>query len=154
MLPNAPERIHQELELHIGLGRTYIMTRGYAAPEVQQTYSRAYELCRHVQETQQLFPALYGLWQFYWFRADLLTAYELGEQLLSLTQRQKEPFPLAVAHYVLGTTLYYRGAFVAAQAHLEQSIPLYDPQRHTVPASLYGINPKINSLIIQYLRQK
>ena len=38
--------------------------RGSAAPEVEQAYTRARELCLQVGETPQLFPVLFGLWWF------------------------------------------------------------------------------------------
>ena len=40
-LPATPERSQQELPLHIALGASLIATKGYAAPEVEQTYARA-----------------------------------------------------------------------------------------------------------------
>ena len=45
-----------------------IATKGWAAPEVEQAYTRARELCQQVGETPQLFPVLFGLWQFYLVR--------------------------------------------------------------------------------------
>ena len=39
--------------------------KGFAAPEVEQAYARARELCQQVGDTPQLFPVLRGLWVFY-----------------------------------------------------------------------------------------
>ena len=44
-LPDTPERTQTELELQIALGTALIATKGYAAAEVEQTYSRAWQLC-------------------------------------------------------------------------------------------------------------
>jgi predicted ATPase len=63
-LPHSPERIQQELKLQISLGVPMTATMGYAAPEVEQTYARARELCQQIGETSQLFPVLRGLAQF------------------------------------------------------------------------------------------
>jgi hypothetical protein len=63
-------------------------------------------------------------------RAELQTAHELDKQLLSLAQGTQDPGLLAMAHCALGTTLLYLGELTSAQAHLEQSIALYDPQQH------------------------
>src|SRR4030095_7073344 len=67
-LPETPPRAQQELDLQIALGPALSATKGQAAPEVEQTYTRARELCRQVGETPQLFPALEGLWSFYYGR--------------------------------------------------------------------------------------
>jgi predicted ATPase len=47
-LPDTPERIQQEFVLQITLGPALMAMKGYAAPEVVQTYSRTRELCRQV----------------------------------------------------------------------------------------------------------
>ena len=62
-LPDTPERAQQELTLQIALGVPLMATKGYAAPEVEQAYARARELCQQVGETPQLFPVLWGLWR-------------------------------------------------------------------------------------------
>ena len=54
-------------------GRSLIATKGYAAPEVAQTYTRARELCQQMGETPQLFLVLSGLRHFYEVRAELQT---------------------------------------------------------------------------------
>ena len=40
-LPDTPERTQQELTLQIALGQPLMATKGYAAPEVEQAYTRA-----------------------------------------------------------------------------------------------------------------
>ena len=45
-LPETPERTQREVDMHIALGASLIATKGYAAPEVEQTYTRARQLCQ------------------------------------------------------------------------------------------------------------
>ncbi len=78
MLPETPARAQQELNLLIALGPALMATKGYATPEVEQTYARARALCQQVGEIPQLFPTLWGLWWFYEGSGALLTARELG----------------------------------------------------------------------------
>ena len=146
-LPDTPERTQQELDLQITLGPALMATKGYAAPEVEQVYARARELCQQVGETPQLFPVLWGLWWFYEVRAELQTARELGEQLLSLAQRQQDPALLLEAHRALGQTLFWLGELAPARAHLEQGIALYDPQQHRSLAFHYGQDPGVGCRI-------
>jgi DNA-binding winged helix-turn-helix (wHTH) protein/predicted ATPase len=147
-LPDTPERIQQELTLHLALGVPLRATKGYGAPEVKQTYTRARELCRHLGETPQLFPALWGLRYFYFIRAELQTARELGQELLSLAQRVQDPALLVQAHFALGATLLVRGELPPARALLEQGVALYDPLQHRSHALLYSQDPKVASLSI------
>jgi predicted ATPase len=137
-LPDTPARAQQELRLQTTLGPALIATKSWAAPEVEHAYTRARELCRQVGETLQLFPVLVGLEGFYLARAELRTAYELAEQLLSLAQRVQDPALLLEAHHTLGATLFHLGELTAAQQHLERGIALYDPQQHRSHAFLYG----------------
>ena len=142
-LPETPERAQQELMLQIALGVPLIAIQGYTVPEVEKTYTRALELCQQIGETPQLFPVLRGLWLFYVTRAELQTARELGEQLLTLTQSGQNPGLSLLAHYALGLTLFYLGELVPAHAHMEQGITLYDPQQHCSLAFLYGQDPGV-----------
>ena len=89
-------------------------TKGYAAPDVEGAYTRARELCQQIGETSQLFPVLCGLWLFYHVRAELRTARELGEQLLTIAQPTQDLAFLLQAHRALGTTLFVLGELGSA----------------------------------------
>src|SRR5262245_1233826 len=41
-LPETPDRVRREVDMHIALGASLIATKGYAAPDVEQTYLRAH----------------------------------------------------------------------------------------------------------------
>ncbi|MBI4233204.1 MAG: AAA family ATPase, partial [Chloroflexi bacterium] len=127
-LSSTPERIQRELDLQAVLGPALMTARGYATPEVEKIYTRVRELCRQVGETPQLFTALRGLWEFYEARAELQTARELAEQLLSLAQGRQDRSLLLVSHHALADTLILFGEFAAVREHSEQGIALYDPQ--------------------------
>jgi class 3 adenylate cyclase/predicted ATPase len=139
-LPDTPERVQHELELHLTLGPVLMNVRGMAAPEVGALYTRARELFQQVGETSQLFPVLFGLWRFSLLRAELQLARELGRQLLRLAQQAQNSALLLVAHRALGTTLLWQGEMPLAREHLEQGIALYDPQQHRPLAFVYGMD--------------
>ena len=113
-------------------------TKGPAAPEVEQTYTRARTLCEQVGETTQLFAVLRGLWVLHHVRAELSTARELGEQLLTMAQRSNDSALLLEAHRALGSTVLWLGEFPLARTHLEQASSLYDPQQHRALAFIHG----------------
>ena len=60
-LPETRERVQRDVNMHIALGASLIATKGYAAPEVGETYTYTRQLCQHLEEPQQLFPVLRGL---------------------------------------------------------------------------------------------
>jgi TOMM system kinase/cyclase fusion protein len=137
-LPESPQRIQQELLLHITLGASLIVTKGHGAREVEQTYLRAQQLCQHLEDPYQLFPVLWGLWSYYHTRADFQREHALGEQLLTLAQQVRDTSMLCAAHRVLGTTLFRLGVPTSAYTHFTQGIALYNPQQHRASAFLYG----------------
>jgi predicted ATPase len=110
-LPDTPERAQQELTLQLALAAPLMATKGWATPEVARTYSRARELCQQVGETSQLFPALWGQWGFYFIGGELQTARELGEQLLSISQRAQDPALLVEGHHALWPSLFFLREF-------------------------------------------
>ena len=142
-LPETRERTSHELALLVTLGVPLLMTRGYAAPDVERTYARARVLCQQVGEGLQFLPALAGLFRFYFVRAELETARELGDQVLRLAEQTKDPVTLMVAHSLLGALLLCRGEFLAAREHLDRGIALYDPHEHRFMATLYGDDPGV-----------
>jgi predicted ATPase len=140
-LPETPERGQHEVDIHLTLGASLLATKGQAAPEVAQTYSRARQLCAHLEAPHQLFPVLHGLWVYHLVRAEYQTAHALGEQLLTLAQQAQDPGMLLVAHQALGTTLYFQGALVAASRALTQGSIWYDRAHHQNVALVYGQDP-------------
>ena len=145
-LPEAPERIQQELALQTALAPALVVSQGFNAPEVEYAYTRAYQLCQQVGETPHLFTVLSGLARFYFTRGELQTARELGEQLLTLAQRQHNPAFLLDAYLALGSTLCLLGEFVSAHAHLKQARILHDTQRSHFLAFRHGRVPGIHCL--------
>ncbi len=143
-LPDTPERAQHELMLQIALGAPLMATKGFAAPEVESTYTRARELCRQIGETPQLFPVLAGLFTFYYVQGRLQIAHELEEQLLSLAHRQQYPALLLEAHHACWSTARSRGELAVARVHAEQGLALYGPQHHRAQAFLYtGHDPGV-----------
>jgi len=136
-LPDAPERIRQELALQIALSSQVWATEGYAAPAVKDIYDRALELCRQIGETSQLFSALFGFCGFYLVKGEQKIALELANQLIGLAQHQTDSLLSVRANYAMGLMSVMLGEFVQAQTHLEQSIALYHPEQHHSHADLY-----------------
>ena len=145
-LPDTLERAQHELMFQIALAAPLFSTKGWAAPELGTAYTRAYELCQQLDDTPQLFSVLFGMHVFYVIRAELTTAQEHGEQLMSLAQHVQDPERLLAANFVLGHLAMYRGEFASARAYFEQNIALYDSQQHQHLAFLYGQDMGVTSL--------
>jgi predicted ATPase len=137
-LPETLARAQQELDLQVALAPALIATKGFAAPEVEQAYTRARALSQQVGATTQRFPVLWGLWVFYHVRGESQRARELGEQFLSLAHRAQDRALVLQAHHALGPTCLQMGELPRACAHFEYGIALYDPAQHRAQAFVYG----------------
>src|SRR5262249_17895414 len=116
--------------------------KGQAAPEAEQVYSRALELCKQVGDNAQHFAALLGLRRFYISTGQLQITRELSEQSLVIAQRLDDPALLWEAHLTLGGTLFYLGEFEAARLHLEQGLALYAPEQSRFQVFSSGADPQ------------
>lgn len=123
------------------LGPALMGVKGFSAPEVEQVYTRARELCQQVGETPRLFLVLQGLSAFYALRGKLETLRELVEQRLNLAQRQQAPDLLLPAHIALGHTLLALGEVASARVHLERRMAHYSPRPHQSLSFGGGIDP-------------
>jgi predicted ATPase len=142
-MPETPQLRRQELEVQLALGPAFMVTRGFGASEVADTYARARQLCEQLGDRQQLFPVLFGLWRSAHVRAQLREARELGEQLLSLANAQGDAALFVAAHGPLGQTLCILGELTLAREHLQHVVALYEPQRHRALALRFGYDPGI-----------
>lgn len=141
-LPEDTERDHSELALCMAMGVPLMLSAG-PVPEIEQAYGRALELSQQMPESQDLFPAVRGLYTYYAGLADYHTAERLAQQLLRIAEEQNNDALSLEAHRALGTTFLMRGELRDAQHHLEMALRLYDPSRHRALAQPYGMDPGV-----------
>jgi predicted ATPase/DNA-binding winged helix-turn-helix (wHTH) protein len=142
-LPDGSERDQSELVLRVCLGVALSATQGYAASEVEETYTRALELCRSRGGSSELFSTLHGLCRFYGVRADFGIAIEVGDELYRHAEEQGTAALLLEASWAKGTMLVYRGELDAARRLLEQGVSIYAPEKHGSHAFEYGQDPGV-----------
>ena len=140
-LPETPDRARNELRLQVTFGTSRQFTI-WGSPEVAQALGRARELCRQVPDTSELSRILLGLWRFHLARVDFPTTLELGEQLLSLAEREKDPLLFQVAHFTLGYTLLHLGDPAAARSHVERDLSYHDAHLARIRAA-YILDPRV-----------
>jgi predicted ATPase/class 3 adenylate cyclase len=142
-VPETPEHTQHALTLHIALGTALQNVKGQAAPEVEQAYTQARMLSQQVGETPELAPVLFGLWRFYNVQPRLHAARELGDTLLRLAQHTHDPGLAVIAHYALGATCFFLGAFPVARQHMEDGIARYTPDQRRAPVFRMGHDPGV-----------
>ena len=126
VLPDAPEQLDEELALRLAIGGPLMETNGCAAPEVEQTYTRAWVLCDQLGRSNDLFPVLRGLWNCYLDRGEFQRCHGLAERLVVLADEQGAPIRRALARRARGTTLFCLGRFADATVALDEGIAIDD----------------------------
>ena len=147
-LPHTAARDQLELGLCMMMGKVLLVARGFASPEVEQTYTRAWKLAQKLDDPSQRYPALWGFWAFYSTIGDMQKSIEVGRQLLDLAQTGEDEEQLLQAWRALGATYYQMGDFTRAREQYSQAIHLYDPSRHANQTSGYGMNAGVACLSI------
>ncbi|WP_338821938.1 adenylate/guanylate cyclase domain-containing protein [Bradyrhizobium septentrionale] len=132
------ERARRELDLQLVLAPVLITTKSWAAPEVEQAYLRARDLCRQVGDVAQLFTVSWGLWLVYQQRCEFKMARDLLDELFAVARRRADPALLLQAHHAAWTTLLNLPELTACRAHLEAGLALYRPDAYRAHKFLYG----------------
>jgi len=137
-LPESRRTLEQAINIRVDLGPVLIAMKGFIAPEVEQVYTEAREMCGRLGDAPQLFPVLFGLARMHDVRGELKVGSDLGKQLLSLAERAREPELLLEAHHELWANMSMLGELISARTHLDQGFVLYDSEKHRHHAFLYG----------------
>jgi class 3 adenylate cyclase/tetratricopeptide (TPR) repeat protein len=132
------QRSRRELDLRVSFGGALIATRGYAAREVEETYSRAAELCREL-ETELPLRVIYGVWVVHFVRGDWARVATMVPTFERLAQDPPNAAAALVAHSALGTLAFWRGEYAKLAAHHAAASRLYgahqaETQHHTLMA--------------------
>jgi len=125
ILPDAPERQRQELELCSGLGVALIAAKSYAAPETGRVFARARELWEELGFPSEFLQIPYGQSRYHMFRGELDLSQRLNEDLLRLSRRRNDPAGLVLGHYCSGCNHMFAGRLSASRFHLQEAIAAY-----------------------------
>ncbi len=123
-MSGSPQRTRLELELLTTLGTGLLMTKGYAAEEVERTFAQASNLSHQLDEDIPL-KVLYGIWGVQIARGDRLAVDKLVPAFQRLAARAEDPVAMLTAHAALGVNAFWRGNFTEAEEHLAHGRELY-----------------------------
>src|SRR5262249_26520360 len=133
--------------LQMMLAAALVIQRGHAAPDVEAAWERAHQLARAAGDTDLPYTALTGVAVYRLNRGELRTARELVDGLLAGRETVSDPTLLRLAHGMLmGVVLLFLGELRSSREHLEECIPLYEPERMVSLRFLFGNDPGASSM--------
>ena len=125
-LNESPQRDARELELSGPLGTAYIVSRGYAAPEVGPIFRRARELCERIGQSPQLVATVVSIWEWHFVRGEIRICTELVAEAMEIARRFDDPGGMMEAFYIAGQTMLYRADFAGARNSFETALAEFD----------------------------
>jgi class 3 adenylate cyclase/predicted ATPase len=128
----------QRLKLQTSYGHAVMHSKGYAAEETKAAFARVGELAIETGNPAAPLDAYFGGWVHHLTRGELGSARETAQSFLLAAERAARLTETAVAHRCLGLSDLLQGDFVAARAHCEQTLRLYDPERDGEAKSRLG----------------
>ena len=138
LLPETIERDRQELQLLTDLGVCYKITKGFAAPEVEQVYLRAREFCESVGDPISWACVLWGLHSVYSVRGTLPSARISAQAGMALVG--EDPVLRVAGNFMLGSANNHFGELHSARSHLEQALDAYSTEQHDTHVFLSGLD--------------
>ena len=148
--PDAGQRIQQELQLLIALGMALSQVQGYRSPEVKRTYARASELFQSVGEAlPDLELPYWGLFAYYFARAEYRLSHQLAEQLVDLGSRKRHPELLTVGYRMMAADFFAWGQQHTAREYVERALACADfsLEQHRVLAEKHWVDPTAVALV-------
>ncbi len=141
-LPPSSTRDEAELAVQMLLTTTFLMTKGYGAPEVAAAMARARELIEPLPPSPALLPALFGLARFRYFRGQLDEALALGKQCEALARQAPDPL-LLISDSMMVYLHSNRGDFLLAREYGQRVVDAYRVERHGALALSHGDDPSV-----------
>jgi DNA-binding winged helix-turn-helix (wHTH) protein/predicted ATPase/type II secretory pathway predicted ATPase ExeA len=141
-LPELAERVCWERDLLALLAPALVITKGFADPEAEHAFRRAYELSAQEEGIGTHFHIVFGFAVMLEIRGQYPKAQQLMERHLSGPGRCEE-FPLE-ARDLLACSRFHQGFFRDALEHGEKGAQAYSPHHHSVISAALGEDPGID----------
>lgn len=143
-LPDARERLKQELDYQKAIGVAMMAAKGWAAQEVLDAYTRAQALCESLGDERELFIALRGEGQYRMTGGQPEIARRLGHRCVGLAERSKDIGVRIETHHVFWTNSFFMGEYAEAGSHCASGISLYERTRdHALTYVYSGHDPGV-----------
>ena len=159
------QREHDELPVLMGLAVNLQVTRGFAAPEVEEVLGRALAICRSAgdeaagdepangaaprrqpPDSGAAYAVLWGSWVYHKVRSDLHLAEDIARRLIRLARDANDAAMLIQAHQSVAMTHMCLGNPAITVEQMNYAAAVYDARHHSANTLLYGQDPGVATL--------
>jgi TOMM system kinase/cyclase fusion protein len=142
--PESSERNKHERRLCESLGMALLMTRGFGAPEVEENFARALQLCDALGEPASL-RTMSGVWINHVVRSDREATGRLLGSMRRRAEASRDPLTVITAHAWAGVRAFYAGEFVQACDEMTRGTEWYHTEEHRSFVEQYGYDGGIDA---------
>jgi tetratricopeptide (TPR) repeat protein len=140
-LGNGSAQRLMRLRLQTSYAYALVYGRGHGSSEATAAFRGVRELAASLEEPTERFSAYYGLWTGSFARGELGSAREVVEAFLKDAERCPGSPEFGIAHRLVGSTCWFEGNYIGAQAHLDQALVCYDSGRDRGLTKHFGFDP-------------
>lgn len=142
---SSPDRIGQEIALRTSLARALMATKGFTR-EVEDAFASAVELFERGADVRQQFSVLRGLASLYMFRGQFDQVVRLGQEILAIGERERDPRMLIDGHLLVGSTMMSLDNLQGGLDHLDRAISLFATGPTHARTARVGNDPRVACL--------
>jgi predicted ATPase len=133
-----------EARIQVELGNTFVMTKGFASPDVATALTKARDLLDEAAYPIEALRALGVLCNYHPIRSEAPKVLQLAEPFL---RRRTDPQGVMIGHYEAGAACLHIGRFEDARFHLETGLSLYEEESCRPVAFMAGTHIRAFSLV-------
>jgi class 3 adenylate cyclase/tetratricopeptide (TPR) repeat protein len=133
-----------DARIQVALGDTFVMTKGFASPDVAGTLTRARALLDESAYPIESLQALGALCNYHLIRSEAPKILQLAQPFV---HRPADILGAMVGHYETGVAYLHMGKFEDARLQLEEALSLYDEDSCRPIAFMAGVHVRTFSLV-------
>jgi predicted ATPase len=148
--PDSPERARDQLAVELSLARSMLAVRGFTA-DAEQAIRSVLDHAGPAGSSRERFAPLRSLASLHMLRSDFPRVIDVANELLTIAEREQDPYMLSEAHLVIGMTKMWGAGLNEAIEEIDKSISYLDASDAGFVELRVGPNPAVVSNLVDAL---
>jgi predicted ATPase len=140
-------RDQMELQLQASLGTVYMLGKGWAAPEVEQAYTRASQLATAADKVEEAIWPLWGVCVYHLVRGEIKQAQGIGRRMVTVARQSNSRVAWLVANMMHTQLHFYSGQMDLVPAAWEEVEHGYNDPHDRSLIALYSTDLKLVGMV-------
>jgi len=119
-IKDSDKKIQFELAFQVRNSTIVKVQDGWSSERVKKVYDKCFELCQKLEDSEELFTTLFGIWAYYVIGGNIPQSYELALKCEKMLADSKDYNILMNAQTMIGNSLFWLGEFEQADKHFEK----------------------------------